>query len=141
IGDQQFTGLFEHNFPEYGATKAIKAKDGSYPHVKAMIYNNLDGEDGQLLRGEILIALRLMYAQVKRTRFVEHMTAPVLLFSFMGPQHARIIEAYFDGSSLVMRPTQLFDFRKKDAVSVKTFGQWYLGNPTGDTKVLWKPRS
>ncbi|KAE8348504.1 hypothetical protein BDV28DRAFT_88592 [Aspergillus coremiiformis] len=138
IGDKPFTGLFEYNSPEYGATKAVEVKDGSCPHVKAMIYNNLDGDDRQLLRGEIMITLRLIRAQFRRSRFVEHITAPVLLFSFMGPQHARIIEAYFNGSWLVMRPTRLFDLRKKDEALIKTFGQWYLGNPTGDTTVLWK---
>ncbi|PYH90036.1 hypothetical protein BO71DRAFT_444188 [Aspergillus ellipticus CBS 707.79] len=137
-----FTKLFEYDYPEYGTTKAIQAKEGQCPHMKAMVYNNLDGKDGQLLRGELLIALRLINAQMRRVRFFEHMTVPVLLisfmFSFMGPQHAWIIEAYYNGSSIVMRPTQLSDLRKKDETLIKTFGQWYLGEPTGDTKVLWQ---
>ncbi|QKX53512.1 uncharacterized protein TRUGW13939_00591 [Talaromyces rugulosus] len=120
------TNLFEHKFPEYGAPKAIEAKDRSYPHVKAMIYSNLNGEDGQILRGEIVVVLRIIRAQVRR----------VLLFSFIGPQHARVIEAYFDGSSLVMRPTKLFDLREKDEALIKFLGQWYIGEATGDTKVL-----
>jgi len=38
----------------------------------------------------------------------------------MGPQHGRIIEAYFTGKSLVVRPIRLYDFRKKDADAFKT---------------------
>ncbi|KKK12770.1 hypothetical protein P175DRAFT_0431385 [Aspergillus ochraceoroseus IBT 24754] len=136
VDDTPFTGLFDHASPEYGTPTAAEYTDYSCTHIKAMIYNDLEGNDSQLLRGEIVIALRLIYGQFRRLRFFEHLTAPVLLFSFMGPQHARIIEAYFDGSSLVMRPTRLFDLRKKDEALIKTFGQWYLGSPTGDTKVL-----
>lgn len=54
----------------------------------------------------------------------------------MGPQHARLVEAYFDGTSLVMRPTRLFDLRKKNEATLKQFGQWFFGEPTGDTKKL-----
>ncbi|RAL00862.1 uncharacterized protein BO80DRAFT_407256 [Aspergillus ibericus CBS 121593] len=135
LGDRPFENLDEYSYPEFGVTKAIEVKDRSYPHVKAMIYNNLDGTDGQLLRGEIIMVLRIIHAQARRARLLEHTIIPVLLFSFMGPQHARIIEAYFDGSSLVMRPTQLFDLRNKDQALIKSFGQWWLGGLTGQTKV------
>ncbi|PTU24451.1 hypothetical protein P175DRAFT_0553730 [Aspergillus ochraceoroseus IBT 24754] len=136
IDDEPFTGLYDYQSPGYGTPTAAEFTDGSCPHVKAMIYNDLEGNDGQLLRGEIIITLRLIYAQFRRPHFFKHLTAPVLLFSFMGPQHARIIEAYFDGSSLVMRPTRLFDLRKKDEALIKTFGQWFLGSPTGDTQQI-----
>lgn len=54
----------------------------------------------------------------------------------MGPQHARVIEAYFTGKSLVVRPTKLYDLRKKDAAVFKTLAQWYLGKPIGTTTVV-----
>ncbi|KNG85848.1 hypothetical protein ANOM_003987 [Aspergillus nomiae NRRL 13137] len=136
--DEPWRGLWEDEYPEYGTIKAHQVKDRSSPHMKAMLYNNLDGKDGELLRGEILVALRLVHTQMRRRCFFEHMTTPVLLFSFMGPQHARVIEAYFSGISFVMRTTPLFDLRKKDEALVKTFGQWYLGEPTGNTKQLLK---
>ncbi|RAH71258.1 uncharacterized protein BO66DRAFT_390902 [Aspergillus aculeatinus CBS 121060] len=59
----------------------------------------------------------------------------------MGPQHARLVEAYFNGTSLVLRPTRLFDLRKKDWNVIKTFGQWYYGLPAGDTTQLWSSES
>ncbi|PWY85819.1 hypothetical protein BO94DRAFT_597969 [Aspergillus sclerotioniger CBS 115572] len=137
IGDVPFVGLIEYNFPEYACLHAIQVKEGSYPHLKALLYNDLNATDGKILRGEIMIALRLIIAQMRRSRFLQHMTTPVLLFSFMGPQQARLIEAYFNGSSLVMRTTRLFDLRKKDEELVKTLGQWYFGDPVGDTKSPW----
>ncbi|PYI09930.1 hypothetical protein BO78DRAFT_361696 [Aspergillus sclerotiicarbonarius CBS 121057] len=134
IGEVPFVGLIEHDSPEYASLDAIQVKEGPYPHIKALLYNDLNATDGRILRGEIMIALRFIIAQMRRSRFLQHMTAPVLLFSFMGPQHTRLIEAYFNGSSLVMRTTKLFDLRKKDEAVIKALGQWYFGEPVGDTK-------
>ncbi|QKX56874.1 uncharacterized protein TRUGW13939_03981 [Talaromyces rugulosus] len=136
VGDRPFVGMTKHKYPEYLAMFAYHIKGPSYPHVKAVIYNNLNGADGRILRGEAMIALELSGAQLRLSSFMGHMIAPVLLFSFMGPQHARLIEAYFDGTSLVMRPTNLFDFRTKDEAVLKTFAQWHFGGPKGDTTAL-----
>ncbi|OJJ78165.1 hypothetical protein ASPBRDRAFT_37371 [Aspergillus brasiliensis CBS 101740] len=136
--DEPFQGLWRDAYPEFGTMRADQVKDRSSPHMKAMLYNNSDGKDGELLQGEIMVALRLAHTQMRRRRFFGHMTTPILLFSFMGPQHARVIEAYFNGTSLVMRTTRLFDLRKKDEALIKKFGQWYLGEPTGDTRHLRK---
>ncbi|OJJ70952.1 hypothetical protein ASPBRDRAFT_127515, partial [Aspergillus brasiliensis CBS 101740] len=107
----------------------------------AFVCNNMNGTNTKVLRGEVMVTLRLMIAQMKFVRFVEQFTAPVLLFSFMGPQHARLIEAYFDGTSLTMRLTRLFDLRKMDADVIRTLGQWFLGRVTGDTTKLWEAGS
>lgn len=64
----------EYEHPEFGVNTAIRVRD-SYPHVKAMIYNDLEGKDGQLLRGEIILALRIIQAQARWRRTVEHITA------------------------------------------------------------------
>ncbi|PIG82026.1 hypothetical protein AARAC_010261, partial [Aspergillus arachidicola] len=109
-------------------------KEGPYPHLKAMMYSNLNGTDGTILRGEVSMALHLMIVQMRRARFLDHMIAPVLLFSFMGPQHVRLVETYFDGSSVVARPSRPFDLRKKNEAAIKELGQWYFGKPVGNTK-------
>ncbi|PWY77422.1 hypothetical protein BO70DRAFT_397708 [Aspergillus heteromorphus CBS 117.55] len=80
-----------------------------------------------------MIALRLSIAQLRRAKFLEHMIAPILLFSYMGPQHARLIEAFFTGDALTVRATRLYDLRKKDEAVFKLLAQWYLGKPTGTT--------
>ncbi|KAE8147975.1 hypothetical protein BDV25DRAFT_159179 [Aspergillus avenaceus] len=134
LSEGPFRNLDEYEHPEFGVTSAIGVRNFSHPHVKAMIYNGLEGRDGQLLRGEITLALRIIRAQARWRRLFEHMTVPVLLFSFMGPQHARIVEAYFDGEWLVMRPTRLFDLRDKNETLIKCFGQWYFGEPIGETR-------
>lgn len=77
MGDVPFVGLFQHTYPQFGTTCALQVKEGPYPHVKATIYNNLDATDDQMLRGEIMLALRLIIAQMRRVRFLQHMIAPV----------------------------------------------------------------
>ncbi|RAK71281.1 uncharacterized protein BO72DRAFT_481852 [Aspergillus fijiensis CBS 313.89] len=70
--------------------------EGSQTRIKAFTYHNMNGTDNKILRGEVMVVLRLMIAQLRRVRYIEQLTAPVLLFSFMGPQHARLVEAYFN---------------------------------------------
>ncbi|RAL15385.1 uncharacterized protein BO97DRAFT_338166, partial [Aspergillus homomorphus CBS 101889] len=110
-----------------------------YSHIQAFMYHGIDGTDTTVLRGEVLIALRLINAQMRRSSFFKHLT--VLLFSFMGPQHARLLEAYFDGTSLVVRRTRLFDLRKKDQTVIKTIAQWHFAKLIEDTKKLWESGS
>ncbi|KAB8253983.1 hypothetical protein BDV32DRAFT_157361 [Aspergillus pseudonomiae] len=122
LGDVPFVNLNDdHSSPEFVTSNACQVKDGPYPHLKAMVYNNLDRADGIILRGEVTIALRLIIAQMRRDRFIEHMTSPVL-FSFMGPQQVRLVEAYFNGSSVVVRPSRLFDLRTKNEAVLKRVG-------------------
>ena len=48
-----------------------------YPHVKAIVYNNVNATDRAILRGELLLALRLMITQFRKRRFIRHMVALV----------------------------------------------------------------
>lgn len=57
----------------------------------------------------------------------------VLIFSLMGLQ-ARVIEAFFHGENLVLRPTKMYDFSHGNSDAFKSLAQWYiLGEPIGDT--------
>lgn len=56
-----------------------------------------------------------------------------MVFSLVGPQHARVIEAYLEGHTLVVRPTKLYDLRTKDEATLKMFAQWYFGKPRAPT--------
>ena len=56
-----------------------------------------------------------------------------MAFSFVGPQHARVIEAYMVDHTVVVRPTKLYDLRTKDVAAFKTFAQWYFGKPRAPT--------
>lgn len=46
------------------------------------------------------------------------------MFSFMGPQHGRILQVYFDGSELVIYKSKLYDFKNEETAPVKLFLQY-----------------
>lgn len=128
-----YKDLYQFPQPEFGISRMASIGGSQYPHSKTMSYNNLNGNNNELLRGELLIILRLMLGQLRKRRLLGHMMAPVLLFSLMGPQHARAIEAYHDGQHLILRTTKLYDFRTMNLQGVKDFAEWWRGNPIGDT--------
>ncbi|PLB51481.1 hypothetical protein P170DRAFT_453197 [Aspergillus steynii IBT 23096] len=132
IGDYNFGDLYRTFPPEFGTLSIIHVAKASKPHIKCIMHNDLDADDSHLLRGEILTVIRIMLGQLKQKVFVNHMVAPVLLFS-MNRRHPRVIEAYFDGQELLMRRTSSYDFTFLNADGFKTFAQWFLGGPIGDT--------
>lgn len=54
----------------------------------------------------------------------------------MGPWHIRVLEAYFDGSKLVVRNTPLHDMRGKDAAVLENLTRWWYGHGIGNTTEL-----
>ncbi|KAE8406284.1 hypothetical protein BDV37DRAFT_62097 [Aspergillus pseudonomiae] len=125
--------LYRFEYPEFGINDIEQVTEGPYAHIKTTLYNNLSANDDHILQGELLPILRLMLAHLRRARFIDHMVVPVMAFSFMGPQHARVIEAYMEGHTVVVRPTRLYDLRTKDTAAFKTFAQWYFGKPRAPT--------
>ncbi|KAI2742388.1 hypothetical protein CBS147339_5067 [Penicillium roqueforti] len=92
-------------------------------------------DDSKLCRGELLIILRLMICQFRMVRLLHHKVAPVLVASFMG-EHARMLESYFDGESLILRSSDLYHLseRKTTAEVFEAFAMWFAGNPAGETE-------
>ncbi|EED12879.1 conserved hypothetical protein [Talaromyces stipitatus ATCC 10500] len=102
--------LFQFEHPGFGLKRVLQVKDKHF--------YNLNGNDEELRRGEIMICLlEEISGQLRRPRYFTHMIAP-------GPQHARVIKAYFDGNNIVMRPTKLYDLRHKDSEALTTLTQW-----------------
>ncbi|KAK1147560.1 hypothetical protein N8T08_000902 [Aspergillus melleus] len=125
--------LYRFEYPEFGINDIEQVTEGPYTHLKTTIYNNLNANDDHVLQGELLPILHLMLAHLRRARFIDHTVVPIMAFSFIGPQHARIIEAYVEGHTVVVRPTKLYDLRNKDAAVFKTFARWYFGKPRAPT--------
>jgi hypothetical protein len=125
--------------------------------MKASMVYNIDGDE-RLLRGELLTLIRIMEGRLSLKSLAEHVLVPVsisfslhlpaarylhrhmrlqvLLFSFMGPQHGRILQGHFDGKRLVVYHSELYDFRHEKNAPVKLFAMWSLCNPIDDTKSL-----
>ncbi|KNG91726.1 hypothetical protein ANOM_000216 [Aspergillus nomiae NRRL 13137] len=135
VGDTSFRGLFKYEQPEFGCFRITYLDGPSYPHVMAVIYNNLVATDDTVLSGELLPILRIMLAQLMKRQFVHQMVSPVLIISLMGLK-ARVIEAFFKDQRLVVRPTKMYDFTHGNDAAFKVFVQWYMGQPIGDTVLI-----
>ncbi|OJJ95217.1 hypothetical protein ASPACDRAFT_47963 [Aspergillus aculeatus ATCC 16872] len=106
--------VYQYDQPEFGAFNLMDIRGSNFPHSKAAIYNNMEGGHHRLLRGELLILFR------------------VFMVSFMG-KRARAIEAYYDGQLLILRRTAFYNFPAQISPAFKELGEWYYGNPTGNT--------
>ncbi|KAI2862967.1 hypothetical protein CBS63078_5852 [Aspergillus niger] len=132
VGDYDFGDLYRTFDPKFGSLAIWHVLESSRPHIKCIMHNNLDSNDSYLLRGKVLTVIRIMLGQLKQKIFVNDMIAPVLLFS-LNRRRPRVIEAYFDGQELVIRRTEPYDFQFLNTAGFKTFAQWFLSNPIGDT--------
>ncbi|KAL3458304.1 hypothetical protein BJX64DRAFT_292345 [Aspergillus heterothallicus] len=77
------------------------------PHFKAMIWTAAEAVDGQPLRSEMLAVLGIMLERMNTPSLRHHVVIPVLLVSIVGPQHGRILGAYFDGGNLIVQMSDL----------------------------------
>ncbi|KAJ5463091.1 hypothetical protein N7475_008035 [Penicillium sp. IBT 31633x] len=101
--------LYEHNeLYQWRTTGSGDVSDG--PRRKCIIMSNVDGDD-RVLRGEL-----------------------VMIFSFMGPHHGRVLIAHYDGTKLIVRKSELLDF--KDPSSFKTRMPWRFSSGVGDTTAI-----
>ncbi|KGO75994.1 hypothetical protein PITC_011510 [Penicillium italicum] len=129
-----FKGLYKYDKPDFGVFMIMDLPGKDFPHMKAVIYHGLEGDDSTLCRGELLIILRLMLGQLRKVRLLHHKVAPILIVSFMG-KNARLLESYFEGQSLVVRSSELYELSDKTTTSMvfKGFAEWYIGDPAGVT--------
>ncbi|RAK98796.1 uncharacterized protein BO80DRAFT_386874 [Aspergillus ibericus CBS 121593] len=134
VGDSAFenSGLYKHDQPEFGCYHIAELNDPAYPHIKAVMYNNMVATDSTILYGELISILRIMLTQLRRQKFIHQMVTPVFIISLMGFQ-ARVMEAFFRDGKMVLRPTKLYDFSHGNHNAFKILAQWYIGKPIGIT--------
>ncbi|KAJ5183356.1 hypothetical protein N7492_000972 [Penicillium capsulatum] len=109
-------------------------------HFMEMYINNHEpvGAPGCSTASELDRWRRLSAPWGNQSHLRPHLTAPVMISSTMGPWHLRVMEAYFDGSKLVVRNTPLYDMRdyREDEPFLHDLCRWWYGHGIGNTKVL-----
>ncbi|PLB52082.1 hypothetical protein P170DRAFT_350521, partial [Aspergillus steynii IBT 23096] len=124
-----------------------------YPHVTMTMLHNYNGHENSMLYGELAPLISAMRSRAnqplvtdeeemeklydeKRDVFPEKQRVfpmekrfPVLMLSFLGPQHARIFYACLDGKNLIIRQSKLYSFESKADAPVELFARFLLSTP------------
>ncbi|GIJ99246.1 hypothetical protein Aspvir_001376 [Aspergillus viridinutans] len=104
------------------------------PHVTMAVEHYSEEEAGDDIRAHelayILLAMQVRYSQPE---FSEYKTIPVLLLSFMTPQHGRIMEAYLEDGKLTLGVSRMYSFKKNSEAPFELFEGWLLSDPVGLT--------
>ncbi|KAL3479604.1 hypothetical protein BJX99DRAFT_255329 [Aspergillus californicus] len=77
-----------------------------------------------------------MNGRLKKRSLRPHVIAPVLLFSVIGQNHVRVMEAYSDEAKLVMRTTPLFDLQHASSDLLQTLTKWRFGGASAKPTTL-----
>ncbi|KAH8809393.1 hypothetical protein F5884DRAFT_858894 [Xylogone sp. PMI_703] len=99
------------------------------PHLKCMMRSDVEGKDDLLYRAELLALIRIIKGRLHTSVFAGHDVHPVLLISCMGIQHARIIQAHFTGTELIVQYSRLYDMREPNDATLLLLARWYIGPP------------
>ncbi|PWY84809.1 hypothetical protein BO70DRAFT_313017 [Aspergillus heteromorphus CBS 117.55] len=132
LGDYKFGLLLECIGFSWEAAAVTELADPTIPHIKAMLISDAMGDE-RLLRGEIMTITDIMATRLRTKTFRPHVVAPILLVSLMGPRHARVLEASFDGQTLTVRSTELFDFTQRNTEAAQLLARYWLGGACGST--------
>ncbi|PLN78683.1 hypothetical protein BDW42DRAFT_174373 [Aspergillus taichungensis] len=131
-GDYKFGQLSECIGFNWYAVSVTDYPRGDNPHFKVMLESEAVG-DSRLLRGEIMTITDIMATRLKTKSLYPHIIAPILVLSLMGPRHSRVLEADFDGISLNIRATKLYDFTQRNTDAVQLLTRYWLGDACGQT--------
>ncbi|KAL4958566.1 hypothetical protein BDW69DRAFT_179564 [Aspergillus filifer] len=110
--------------PEWACNGGWVHPGNKTPHFKAVMYSAISGSEECLLRGEVLTILGIMMERLQLESLRKHLIIPVMLFSFMGPRHGRILLAYSDGRQLIIRKSPLYQFTSRDEGSMELFARY-----------------
>ncbi|OQE13260.1 hypothetical protein PENFLA_c051G01848 [Penicillium flavigenum] len=113
-----FKSLYKYDKPDFGVFGIRDVAGPAFPNMKAVTWNSLETESSKL----------------RKVRLLHHDVAPIMIVSLIG-KRGRLLESYFEGESLVLRCSDLYNFSDEETTSraYKAFAEWYLGAPAGNT--------
>ncbi|OJJ69021.1 hypothetical protein ASPBRDRAFT_77323 [Aspergillus brasiliensis CBS 101740] len=103
------------------------------PRMKCTLVESVNADDDQITRGEIISMCRIMITCLGPRVYRAHQVSPVLLISFVGPRHARILLGHHDGTNLVIRQSKRFAFWERNVHDLEILLRWWCSSGVGDT--------
>ena len=110
------------------------------PHMVASIAHGYPHDNDFLFLGEIQAIISLMIVRLTNNSVPQHNIVPVLLFSYTGDRHGRVLQAYMDHKNLVIRTSKFYDFSAKPDAHLKLLLQYMVGDLVGSTMTLTHPQ-
>ncbi|KAF4762006.1 hypothetical protein N7455_002761 [Penicillium solitum] len=85
----------------------------------------------QSLTHEVRAIVNMMLIRTSQKPFRKYPIHPLLVLSYMGEQHGRVIQASFDGEILVLQYSQLWSFEDADTAPVELFMRYNISQTVG----------
>ncbi|PLN78207.1 hypothetical protein BDW42DRAFT_187589 [Aspergillus taichungensis] len=121
-----------------------------FPHSTVCPTQNFFARDRIILYSELATIIAAMRNGAKQPKvdpnaedtqealFKESEEFPVLILSYVGPQHARLLYACMDRRQLVIRLSRLYSFERTDTASLDLFARVLLNRPLTEWNPAWK---
>ncbi|PKY00582.1 hypothetical protein P168DRAFT_285258 [Aspergillus campestris IBT 28561] len=132
-----------------------ESSPGVYPHVVAPLVQNFNARDNTMLYSELSTIVATMRNRANQPKvdpnnveaqealfteseekihelkreFPMEQRFPVLLLSFVGPQHGRLFYACMDRRRLVIRQSRLYSFEDNATAPLDLFARMFLSRP------------
>ncbi|KAJ5130598.1 uncharacterized protein N7515_006637 [Penicillium bovifimosum] len=107
-----------------------ESPDTIRPHVMLMTCTGAVAESDNLLHGEIGPIVNAIQCRLFQDEFKQTSTFPVLVISLFGPRQGRILSARFNiDGTLVVRASDIFDFKEKNQEGFDLFMRYYYSEP------------
>ncbi|KAL5342198.1 hypothetical protein BJX70DRAFT_395169 [Aspergillus crustosus] len=112
--------------------------DKGPPHIILFIANGMVARNDTLTTGELMMRLQALMIRYEEPAFVGHDTLPLLIMSYVGPKHGRILQAHHDGERLVIQFSPIMSFVSEDVASATAefFTRYAASTPEGTTGLL-----
>ena len=126
-----------------------------YPHVILGVSQSYDGHEGQMLFGELAPMITAMYNRARqpevsnedqeslfntpeeitqhKLKFPNEVHFPVIVLSFLGPQHGRIFHGQMEDGELIIRQSRLYSFEHMESAPFDLFASIALSKPLHTT--------
>ncbi|KAB8273671.1 hypothetical protein BDV30DRAFT_238448 [Aspergillus minisclerotigenes] len=142
-----------------------KQNTSSLPHIAVGAAQPENARENSILYGELAVILTVISSRVNQPKveseeemeslldeqqgvcekicrkipaFPNEQTFPVLLFSFVGPQHARILCASMNQRQLIVRMSRLYSFERKEEAPLDLFTSWLFFAPRGGNLTVFE---
>ncbi|MCJ1462255.1 hypothetical protein MMC07_000855 [Pseudocyphellaria aurata] len=126
------TDYFEWVSKQWSVIEVLGIPNHHQPHIACVLIDGASADGDRLRRSELYCIVEYMMRSMKLDELDQFMVNPVFVYS-ISVRHARILEAHFDGSHLVVRTSQYLNFEEKNEENLKLYLRWMLSQPTGPT--------